>query len=256
MKLRLFVSVIFGILLFGCSQTAMPTDAPVLATQAAPVTLTPIITNVPATSTPRPTATKIPTATEIVPGAVLFEEDFEDGKADNFVYISDGWIVNTEDNGNKIFEINTNTETAIKNDEGGGIGFGSNHWTNYSAEYRVKMLNLKANSWLSFRSATGGNQDYYVEWLSAEWDAIVLSFSRSSKPWETIKSLDLPVWDERWYQVKVEAQGSALRVYLDDTLMMQVEDLRITSGGFNLGVMPGTHAQFDDIRVTALGDSP
>jgi len=253
-KYYLFVSLLFGILLFGCSQNITPTDAPVAHTESPSLTPEPIATHVPATFTPPRTLTNIPTATAIIPGTVLFEEDFEDGKADNFLYIADGWMVTTEANGNKVFEINTNTEAAIKNDEGGGIGFGSNHWANYSAEYRVRMLNLKANTWLSFRSATGV-QDYYVEWLSAEWDAFNLLINQSFG-WENIKSLDLPVRDERWYRVKVEARGPALRLYLEDSLMIEVNDSRITSGGFNLGVMPGTHAQFDDIRVIALDETP
>lgn len=256
MKIKLLVSLMVGILLFGCSQTATPTAAPVVDTQAPPVTLTPTITNIPATSTPRPTATSIPTATEIVPGAVLFEEDFEDGKADNFAYKFNDWVVITEDDGNNVLEINTNTEAAIKSDMGGGIGFGSNYWTNYSAKYRVKMLNSKANTFLKFCSDMMDNPFHYIEWLSAEHDSIYLHNSLNYDGWVGLKSLEYPVWDERWYQVKVEAQGPRLRIYLDDALMLQTDDSSLSSGGFELGVFPGTHALFDDIRVIALGETP
>lgn len=247
---------LLGILIFGCSQNSLPTEAPVTGAAMPSATPKPAFTNVPATSTPRPTATLIPTATEIVPGAVLFKEDFENYKAEKFVYVSDGWRVSAEENGNQVFEIDTNNEEDIKNDNGGGIGFGSEDWTNYSAEYRVKMLNLKGNAWLSFRSTIGDNQTYYVEWLSAEYDAVGLYITLNFDGWTMLKSLDNPVWDERWYHVKVEAQGSRLRVYLDGNLMLQTDDSRITSGGFNLGVFPGTHALFDDIRVIALGETP
>jgi hypothetical protein len=200
--------------------------------------------------------TAVPSPTAIVPGAVLFEEDFEDGIADNLVYIADGFEVTAENNGNKVLEIDKNTKADIKYNEGGGIGFGSEDWKNYSAEYRVKMLNARANTWLSFRSPVGNGGAYYVEWLSAEYDSFNLFFSKPQDDWQNIKSLELAVRDQKWYRVKVEAQGSALRVYLDNILMIQVKDSRITSGGFNLGVMPGTHAQFDDIRVIALDETP
>jgi hypothetical protein len=256
MKIKLFVPLIVGFLLFGCSQNAAPTAVPVVATQPPSVTPNPTATNVPPTSTLQPTVTSIPTATEIVPGAVLFEEDFEDGKADNFVYIFNSFFVTTEDNGNKVFEINTNTETAIKKGDGGGIGFGSNYWRNYSAEYRVKMLNSQANTFLKFRCDMGDNPFHYIEWLSAEHDSIYLHSSLNFDGWVGLKGLDLPVWDERWYQVKVEAQGSSLRVYLDNALVLQTDDSSLTNGGFELGVFPGTHALFDDIRITALDETP
>ena len=257
MKLRLFVTVLFGILLFGCSQTSIATDAPIVETLSPSVTPSPTITNIPATSTPRPTATKIPTATEIVPGAVLFEEDFEDGDIQNFVYIwGEDWKVSLENNGNGVLEVNTNTEAAIKNNDGAYFGFGSKEWTNYSTEYRVKMLNSKANVMLKFRSTLEDNQSHYIQWLSAEYDSINLNSNLNSGGWVELKNLDYPVWDERWYQVKIEAQGTRLRIYLDDVLMLQADDTSLASGGFELGVFPGTHALFDDIRVIALGETP
>ena len=252
MNLKSFLSVVLIAMMAGCVPQPTPPSAPATETRVPPTsTSTPIPPT--ASWTLYPSMTAIPSPTAIVPGAVLFEEDFEDGTADNFVYIVDGWKVITEDNGNKVFEIDRNTEEAIKNNEGAGVGFGLAEWTNFSAEYRVRMLNAKGNSWLSFRNTAGM---YYVEWLSAEWDSVNLFFSEPQDGWMPIKSLELPVWDERWYRVKVEAQGPWLRVYLDDALMIEVEDPRITHGDFNLGVFPGTHALFDDIRVIALGDSP
>lgn len=256
MKFRLFVSVFFGILLFGCSQTSTPTNVPVVDTKSPSATPNPTFTNIPATSTPTPTATTVPTATGIVPGTVLFEEDFEDGIADNLVYSWGGWRASTENNGNTVYEVNTNTQQHIKYDRGASLGFGSIKWTNYSAEYRVKMLNWKANAWLSFRSDIGSNQNLYIEWLSAESDGLSLHVNLNDSGWNMLKGLELPVWDQRWYEVRVEAQGSTLRVYLDNSLMLQTEDASIASGGLELGVFPGTHALFDDIRVIALDETP
>ncbi len=256
MKLNFLISVIFCVLLFGCSQGSIPTDAPVIDKESPSITLQPTSTQAPATSTLRPTETEIPTAIEIVPGAVLFEEDFEDGKADNLAFTWGEWKVDIENNGNEVFEIDTNTETDIKNDINASFGFGSKEWMNYSVEYRVKMLNSQANVVLKFRSDLSDNSTHYVEWLSAEYDTISLHSSINFDGWLPLKNLDYPVWDERWYRVKVEAQGPRLRVYLDDNLMLQTDDSRITHGGFSLDVFPGTHALFDDIRVIALDETP
>lgn len=257
MKLKLFLPVLLIAVMMGCSPKSTPTEAPATNTNTrVPPTSTPTPMPPTASQTPRPSPITAPSPTEIVPGAVLFEEDFEDGIADNLVYSWGGWRASSEDNGNKVYEVNTNTEASIQYNRPASLGFGSKEWTNYSAEYRVKMLNAKANTWLSFRSDIGANRDHYVEWLSAEYDGISLHINLNGSGWNLLKDLSLPVWDERWYQVRVEAQGSTLRVYLDDNLMLQTEDTSIASGVLELGVFPGTHALFDDIRVVALGDSP
>lgn len=256
MKYGLVMLIFSGVLLFGCSQSSTITNVPIIETKPPLVAIEPTMAKIVLTLTPMPTATVIPTATEIVPGAVLFEEDFENFNVQKFAYVSGGWRVSINDDGNKVFAIKTNTESAIKNDFGESITFGLKSWENYSAEYRVKMLSPKANVFMKFRSTMGDNKAYYVEWMSAEYDTMSLHIKHDLEQWEPLQFLDNVFWDERWYRVRIEAQGSRLRVYLNDNLMLQADDARITHGGLEIGVTTGTDALFDDIRVIALGKSP
>ena len=255
MKLYLVLPIIIVAVMAGCSPEPASIETPVTDTMLPP-TFTPIAPQSLATPMPSATPTAIPAPTEIVPGAVLFEDDFENYRAEKFVYISGDWEVVTEEDGNKVFEIKLNTEEAIQKDEGAGFGFGLKSWTNYSAEYRFKMRNSKANVWMKFRSTIGDNEAYYVVWVSAEYSTVNLHIKHDLDHWVTLESLDNAIWDERWYKVKIEAQGSRLRVYLNDNLMLQTDDTRITSGGLEIGTMTGTDIVIDDIRVVALDAVP
>lgn len=253
MKRYLLLSVPFLILLAGCStQNPTPTEVHLVSTKTPSTTSTAAL-SIKELSTS--TAILTSTPTEVSPGTILFEENFEDGTIQRFSYVSDNWVISTDETGNKVFEVDTTSETNVATQSGAGIGFGSTDWTNYVIEYRVKMLNGNANAWLNFRS-TMNNQNYYVEWLSLQYQTIDLQTNLDGKGWEEIVDHAYPVAIDTWYKIKVEAQGSSLQIWINDELVLKVNDARISSGGFDLGVMPDTHAQFDDIRVTSLGNTP
>jgi len=49
-------------------------------------------------------------------------------------------------------------------------------------------------------------------------------------------------------------QGVGIRAYVDDVLAIDTDDSHIGGGALLLSVGPGTHAQFDSIRVTTIGE--
>ena len=73
-------------------------------------------------------------------------------------------------------------------------------------------------------------------------------------PSQELGSKSIGVGKGIWYSIRLEAQEKQIRVYLDNNLIIDITDSHSSQGDITLGVAPGTYAQFDDIRVIALGE--
>lgn len=220
-------------------QQPEPTETPVISKLPSD-TPTPKLTN-----TPLP-PTSIPTPTIIVPGSILFEEDFEDGKAQKVAHISGNWQIVMDESGNKVYNIDNSNGFAFPS-----IDFGSTTWKDYAIEYRVKFLSDKSK-WgiLEFRRSEDGSHKYVV---SLDATAVNLLYTLQGTDWRPITALEYNFKRGVWYSVRVEVRGVEIKVYIDDSLTINTEDSQISVGSLNMQVGPGTHVQFDDIRVIALG---
>jgi photosystem II stability/assembly factor-like uncharacterized protein len=186
-----------------------------------------------------------PTAT--VSNTVLLEEDFEDGKAQDFSADSE-WQIVADESGNKVYEIDNRNKSEYK-----GMTFGSPEWTDYSAEYRVRYLGSSSagggSVGLQIRSARGS---YYVIDLG-DIGELYLAYSLNVSPWTRLETQFPPIERNVWYVIRVEVQGEQIRVYLDDALIIEVNDPQIRKGRLQLFASPSTYAQIDDIRVIGPG---
>lgn len=57
-----------------------------------------------------------------------------------------------------------------------------------------------------------------------------------------------------WLPIRIEAEDALLRVFLDNNLIIETVDSRNGRGDIPVEVGPGIHAQFDEIRVRAIGE--
>lgn len=178
--------------------------------------------------------------------SVLFEENFADGKAKGFTYWDGGtWNVVTDETGNKVYEIDNRNGSKHPR-----LIFGSLDWKNYALEYRTRMLDSKGEAGILtyFRSENFVNYDlqlqrYWGRVVVGLWDGIEREIKGQSFYWV----------NGRWYSVRVEVKNIQIRVLIDQSLIIDVTDSRRDKGAVGLAVSPGMYAQFDDIRVTALG---
>ena len=202
--------------------------------------------------TPTPALTRTPT---LVPSLVLLDEDFEDYKAQGFspTNAGDGWHFVVDDTGNVVYDTNNANQSSWSH-----VVLSSLDWQNYEMEYRVRMLELGDNApqvRLQFRE-TGllGEETYYVQSFLTVSQEVILAISVNGSEWETIEIKGFSFAPGVWYSVRVEAQDAQIRVFVDNSLIIDAVDSRLERGRLSLAVGPGTHAQFDNIRVVVIGE--
>jgi hypothetical protein len=212
-----------------------PIPPTLIAVATPPATIQPSETPMPVTST----APASPTP----PVSILFQENFEDNKPLPFSYIENGsWKKTPDETGNQVYEIDNQTGYPK-------IGFGSSNWKNYAIEFRTRILDFKSsesNVFCIFRF-TGGQ--YYQ--INISLQSISLGIM---PPYQELVSKSISVGKGIWFSIRLEAQGTQIRVFLDNNLIIDTTDSRLSQGDISLGVGHETYVQFDDIRVIALGE--
>ena len=218
-----------------------------MAVPSAPITPA-FVTVAPPPATVQPGKTLIPvtspTPLSSNPGeSILFEENFEDNKPLPFSYIEDGnWKRLPDETGNQVYEIECITGYPQ-------IRFGSGDWKNYALEFRTRILDFKSSSSSVFSNFRLQGDQYYQVSFSPQ------SINLSVIPgWQAIESRPKNIVKGIWYSIRLEVQDMKIRVYLDKNLVIDTTDSHISQGDMLLGVSPGTYAQFDDIKVFAIGN--
>jgi hypothetical protein len=160
-----------------------------------------------------------------------------------FSFIENGsWKKSPDETGNQVYE--NDNQTGYPQ-----IRFGSSDWKNYAIEFRTRILDFTSSDsgfYCNFRIYGAGL--YYQVFLKPQ--SITLS---THPPYQELVSKSISVGKGIWYSIRLEAQAMQIRVFLDNDLIFDITDSRVSQGDIMLGVAPGTYAQFDDIKVTALG---
>jgi serine/threonine protein kinase len=198
--------------------------------------------------TPPTGPTALPTTT------ILFQENFEDhNKVLGFEYIENNyWKRVTDETGNQVYEIDNRTGTGYPQ-----IRFGSPTWKSYTIEYRVRILDFASalstmppDVFCTFRSQQRG---WYIQTLHLPEAVFLLYHVPSPLSDEVLGTSPMSVVKGIWYSVRIQAQDSQLRVFVDNYLVIETTDSRVSQGDITLGVAPGIQAQFDDIKVIEPG---
>ena len=203
---------------------AAPT-APPTAQAAAP----PAPTMVQATAPTTPTIAQAPT------GELLFFEDFEDGKADDFKIYEEDWRVTEDGTGNSVLEAKSlgNPPTGWTEADFGPVTLGD-----YSVEYRVRLVEYDFSinyysGWtgLKFRQSSPGS---YLLVLNPYLHQIELDYFWPNGSFEPlIADEGVHAFDFQkniWYAIRIEAYGSRMNVIVDGNLLFSLEEFQVDRG--------------------------
>jgi hypothetical protein len=144
------------------------------------------------------------------------------------------------------------------------LGPGSEGWTDYRFEAKVKMNNGTSQG-LWFRGAYAGSateqdpvQGYYLIWRTGG-DYLKLSRIQDDGEWaydfqepEELYAVAHTFSTDVWYDIAVEVEGSNIRAFVDDELVIVRNDGTWPTGTVGVFAYRVGSALWDDILVTPL----
>jgi hypothetical protein len=185
-----------------------------------------------------------PTPTPYSPGTILLDENFEDGQMQG-ISVNGDWKLISDETKNRVIDSDSTSG-------GNFLGFGSESWDNYLLEFRIRFLSTNNQGiGLEFRRTCGSSQDClrYVLFLNA--DSINLHFDGPQTPYTPIQASTYNFNTQSWYDVRLEARNSNLKLFINNSLIIEANDSNLAKGSFLFGV-ENNHVQLDDLRIVAL----
>jgi hypothetical protein len=176
--------------------------------------------------------------------SVLLDENFDDEQLRG-MSVSGNWEILSDETGNKVLD--TDSRSSGSN----FVGFGSEAWQDYDAEFRVRFLSAKNyGAGLEFRR-TCQDQDCKRYVLTLWSDYINLFYDSPETPYTPIEGSTHKLESQTWYTIRIVVKGVNIKIYLNDSLIIDANDSRLARGSLLLGI-ENNHVQLDDFRVVGL----
>jgi formylglycine-generating enzyme required for sulfatase activity len=199
-------------------------------------------------SSNRPTLPTVLSAETPTPaGNLVFDEGFDDGFARGFTSNVGEWAVVDDGTGNNVLEVNSNDWT--------NAFWGPSNLTDGVIEFRVKVLaknNQSQTAGMFFRAHASSWTGYIVSY-DAQYGSVGIKIQVNDSPWQPVEAVsgggNIENANHDWVTLRVEAQGSIMKIYVNGKLMLSASDSRLKGGGMAIVTSPNTTAQFDDFKV-------
>ena len=169
---------------------------------------------------------------------LVFSEDFEDGAADGFATLEGSWQVR-KTGGNSFYEGAGRAETL----------FGPAALANGTVSFQARFAQ-NDNAALRFRQSAGAR---YQLTFDAGADLIRLAYLGGGAP-ETLGESPFVFERNTWYALRLDLDGAALRVYVNDVLLLTVSDGRLAQGELHFFVDNGQSLLLDNLAVWSAGN--
>ncbi len=170
----------------------------------------------------------------------LFQDDFEDGNADEWRLElgTDGmWVVEAE-NGNYVFSGFNHARAST----------GDRSWGNYSFKTKVKLISGGVH--LNYRFVDC--ERYFIGFYP---EKVFLAKTKPCDTHATLVTVEETHDYNRWYTVEIIGSEGNIRIYVDEVLKINYTDSDpLLFGVIAFETLDDSHAHFDDVLV--VGESP
>lgn len=171
--------------------------------------------------------------------ATFFTDSFQDGNANGWTPNGGTWSVVTD--GSYVYRQTNNTGTWNST-------AGSASWSSYAVEARIKPLSFNGTdrSVSLHGRRSDANNHYYVSLRNSN----ILRLAKVVGGTNTILTdVTFTVTAGTWYKVRLEMNGTSIKVYVNGVLKVSATDSSLTQGAVMFGMSNAT-AEIDDVIVT------
>lgn len=184
-----------------------------------------------------PTATPLPSPTTTLSGDFYFSENFDDGSADGFVNKVGLWNVVKDESLNNVLEVNSKQVPEYPK-----IEFGNAAWKNFIFQTKIRIVDYAGGAPL----ASVHFYDHYLIAFTPFYGSVDLVYE---SPWKVLAGRTLGIKKNEWYSLRIETNDSEIKVFMDNTLIINEKVASNYAGAFGFSGWPGVILQFDDIFI-------
>ena len=124
-------------------------------------------------------------------------------------------------------------------------------WRNYVFQTRIRFIN--GTVFMCVREITiNGDGEFFAAYIDSNSNWVSLAQDTNSKGFDSFSGIDYSVRKNEWYTVRFEANGSSLKLYINDQLVTSGQRSGNDHGGIGLYLGGGEELHFDDIIVYNL----
>lgn len=174
---------------------------------------------------------------------VIFEDDFEDGEAEDWkIDIPDEAPLGSNcrveiDDGNYVLSSRGQTWAEV----------GDFTWTNYTFEVKFKFITSQGCAMINFRLGSPAHR-YFLQF----WGEDFFLTKQYLETFSEVKYERLAININTWYTLKIVCVGNNIRAYVNDVLQLQYIDTEnpFLTGRIGLEICADSHIHFDDVKVS------
>lgn len=186
-----------------------------------------------------------------VPKQIVFASDSY--LNDNFEADSQNWNVekgnwNLTHDGSQVFsQTSLNTEAIASN--------GDKNWTDYSVQADVKVLDFNGSNKAMLCGRYTDSKNYYAVTLSDKSGGTIELKKKVKGSATTIAKVSTEIKEGNIYTVKLEMVGTSIKVYINDTLLIDKSDSSLINGAIAL-MASKVSANYDNVEVIGTNTVP